>query len=154
MEVGKDATTGLYGLKVDEISTFGKMADSFTVRFTVCNITACGTGWTPIVAYKAGQCVAEESVQISNDTFAFATVSVYPNPFEDMIRIEWESDNEEVNLQVLDQYGTTIWTANAATGKSDSRYYITLEGVVLPKGIYYYRLIVNGDVASGKISKR
>lgn len=154
MEVGQDPTTGLYGLKVDEISAFGKTAESFTVRFKVCHTAACGTGWTPLVAYKGGQCIARDSVEILQETSAFASVSVYPNPFEDRIRFEWSSSNDEVNLKVLDQYGTVIWNANAANGKDDSGYYITLPGAALPKGIYYYLLMVDGNIASGKISKR
>ncbi|MEX1239211.1 MAG: SprB repeat-containing protein, partial [Cyclobacteriaceae bacterium] len=58
MEFGKDPTTGLYGLKVDDINGFGKEGESFTVRFTVCKANDCElSGWDPTVAYKAGLCV-------------------------------------------------------------------------------------------------
>ena len=54
---GKDPTTGVYGLKIDDISGFGEGSpDNFTIKFTWCSDNSCdktlGT-----VAYKYGQCV-------------------------------------------------------------------------------------------------
>lgn len=55
---GKDPTTGVYGLKIDNISGFGdKGADSFTVKFTWCSDNASCTKQLGVVSYKAGQCV-------------------------------------------------------------------------------------------------
>ena len=62
-----DPTTGLGGLKVDDISGFGKDPDftSFKVWFTFCPDETCDENagcLTPRAAYKAGQCVYYEDI--------------------------------------------------------------------------------------------
>jgi hypothetical protein len=52
---GKDPKTGVYGLKIDDISGFGQ-GDSFTIKFTWCSDNSC-TKTLGTVAYKYGQCV-------------------------------------------------------------------------------------------------
>jgi len=54
---GKDPTTGVYGLKIDDISGFGEGgAESFTVKFTWCSDNSCEKE-LGVVSYKAGKCV-------------------------------------------------------------------------------------------------
>ena len=54
---GIDPTTGVYGLKIDDISGFGEDgADDFTVKFTWCSDSSC-TKDLGVVSYKAGRCV-------------------------------------------------------------------------------------------------
>ena len=62
MVFGKDKTTGVYGLKVDNISGFGEgRADSFTLKFTWCSSSSC-TRELGVVAYKAARCVAYDTI--------------------------------------------------------------------------------------------
>jgi hypothetical protein len=153
MEYGKDPTTGLFGLKVDGINDFGKDVDSFIVRFTVCESNGCDlAAWDPRVAYKAGLCVGIETTEIGAAASSGGRVSVYPNPFNETINFEWMATQENVNLQIIDQYGNTISTTTEPSGKS-AGYYITLESSGLPRGMYYYRLTVDGTTFFGKISK-
>ena len=152
MEIGKDPTTGLYGLKVDEINQFGKEADSFTVRFTLCGSASCLTGWSPAVAYKAGLCVGHEDADLEQ-TASAERVSAYPNPFSETINFTWEAASEKVNLQVMDQHGNIVSDIHTPTGDAGG-YFITLESAHLPKGMYYYKLSVDGQTYRGKISKR
>ena len=58
MVIGKDRTTGVFGLKVDNISGFGERGrkDSFIVQFTWCSTGSCARE-LGVVAYKAGTCV-------------------------------------------------------------------------------------------------
>ena len=150
MEFGKDPTTGLYGLKVDDISNFGKDVDSFTVRFTLCESSKCDlSSWNPKVAYKAGQCVGLDRVEIDHH----GSVSVYPNPCFESINFRWHAVHEDVKLQIIDQCGNTVSTVTKPTSIGDA-YYITLESSGLPKGMYYYRMTVDGKTFNGKISKR
>jgi hypothetical protein len=153
MVLGKDPTTGLYGLKVDGINYFGKEESSFTVRFTVCENNDCNlTDWNAGVAYKAGQCVAFESVEIEASAFT-TMVSVYPNPFNDQIHFEWSIKKENVKLDIIDQYGNPVSAATQFTNGAGG-YNITLESSSLPKGMYYYRLTMDGKMYTGKITKR
>lgn len=57
--IGKDPTTGITGLKFDNVNNFGKgYKKSFTVRFTLCGDNSCRPGcWEPRVAFKAATCV-------------------------------------------------------------------------------------------------
>jgi len=64
---GKDPTTGIYGLKIDDIEGFGeKGADSFTIKFTWCSDNTCEKK-LGVVAYKAGQCVDYETLKYNPD---------------------------------------------------------------------------------------
>jgi len=154
MEYGKDPTTGLYGLKVDGINDFGKDVESFTVRFTICESSECELSyWDPTVAYKAGLCVGIEMIETEQVSSANEPVSVYPNPFDEVIRFEWSASQQSVDLEILDQYGNSISRYTTPTGKSEGSY-ITLESSGLPRGMYYYRLVVDGKTFGGKISKR
>ena len=154
MEFGKDPTTGLYGLKVDDINGFGKAVESFTVTFTVCETTGCDLSeWTPEVAYKAGLCVGTETTNISPVSQTAEAVSVYPNPFNDRINFEWDSAYRAASLEIIDQYGNIV-CRQANTQTTSGGYVITLESSVLPKGMYYYRLTIDGKTFNGKISKR
>ena len=54
---GKDPTTGVYGLKIDDINGFGeKGADSFIIKFTWCSDSSCEKE-LGVVSYKAGLCI-------------------------------------------------------------------------------------------------
>jgi hypothetical protein len=65
MVFGKDRTTGVYGLKIDDINGFGDgKADSFTIKFTWCSSSSCEKE-LGIAAYKFGRCVAYDT--LSND---------------------------------------------------------------------------------------
>ena len=153
MVIGKDPTTGVYGLKVDNIHDFGKQAGSFTVRFTICQSNSCDTGWNPIVAYKAGQCVATENIVVDQPEVFTADVAAYPNPFNDMIRFEWRAAQEGMSLDIIDQYGNVAIHSTKATRSTDS-FYVNIESSSLPRGMYYYRLTIDGKTYNGKISKR
>ncbi len=60
---GKDPTTGVFGLKIDDIGGFGDNgADSFTIKFRWCSDASCEKKLA-IVSYKAGQCVDYDSLQ-------------------------------------------------------------------------------------------
>lgn len=152
MVFGKDPTTGLYGLKVDDINGFGKEVASFVVRFTLCGSNSCDlSAWKPTVAYKAGLCVSQETINLADAPAS--TVSVYPNPFEGSINFEWSASGENADLQIIDQYGNTV-CHTSSVGIDGNKYSIALDTPSLPRGIYYYRLTVGGRTFTGKVSKR
>lgn len=151
MEYGMDPTTGLYGLKVDDIDGFGKRADSFTVSFTICEEGSCDlSNWNPTLAYKAGLCVAKETIQPEAPS---SIVSVYPNPFEQSLKFEWDGRDEEATLLIVDQYGTTVGHTTDVV-QNGTRCSIMFGSAGLPEGIYYYRLAIGRNTYTGKISKR
>lgn len=154
MEYGKDPTTGLYGLKVDDINAFGKEEGSFTIRFTLCESGSCDLSyWNPMVAYKAGQCVGVETIQVEQGDPETARLAVYPNPFSDEVHFEWNATQEIVSLEIFDQYGNNV-SHSTRSETDDQGYHIILQSSKLPKGMYYYRMNVDGQIYHGKISKR
>lgn len=75
MVFGKDKTTGVYGLKVDDIGGFGEGgADSFTIKFTWCSSSSC-TKELGVVSYKFGQCVSYDTLSHEDDTDPTPTCS-------------------------------------------------------------------------------
>lgn len=61
MVFGKDRTSGVYGLKVDDISGFDP-GESFTIKFTWCSSSSC-TKELGVVASKFGQCVDVDTLK-------------------------------------------------------------------------------------------
>lgn len=82
MEVNiTDPTTGITGIKVDNIPGFGKDPEfsSFEVSFTFCPDQECEgeiACITPEVAYKAGQCIHYEQVEVDCEEVAPLSVTV------------------------------------------------------------------------------
>jgi hypothetical protein len=153
MVLGKDPTTGLQGIKVDDINHFGKATSSFTVRFTVCEGGACDlSGWDAVAAYKAGQCVGYESVDIGTPMTS-ELVSVYPNPFNEKINFQWSAKNKTAKLDIMDHYGNLVSTSTHFENL-DSGHKMILESSAYPNGMYYYRLTLDGKTYNGKINKR
>lgn len=75
MVFGKDRTTGVYGLKVDDINGFGERgADSFIIKFTWCSSNSC-TKELGVVAYKAGRCVDYDTLSHQDDPDTTQTCS-------------------------------------------------------------------------------
>jgi SprB repeat len=65
---GKDPTTGVYGLKIDNISGFGGSGTaSFTIQFTWCGDNSCSKQ-VGVVSYKAGQCVDYDTLTYTKPT--------------------------------------------------------------------------------------
>ena len=153
MVTGQDPTTGLHGLKVDNISSFGKEVESFTVRFTLCGSDCDVSMWRPEIAYKAGECVAIETISINAAAVPANSVAVYPNPFTEQINFEWQAGQEQMSLDIIDQYGNVVLHSNAPAEKTNG-YSLALESSSLPKGMYYYRMVVDGRTYSGKLTKR
>jgi hypothetical protein len=151
MGIGTDPTTGLTGLKVDDIHGFGKSNDSFIVRFTVCPQSTCDNEWNPVVAYKAGQCVGYDSVHTEQPNTTFA-LSVYPNPFADQVSFEWVAPaNGNSQLEILDQFGqrrALVFAGKVAKGSSYTQLW---NAAGLPNGFYYYKLTTGSGTVSGKV---
>ena len=68
-----------------------------------------------------------------------------------MINFEWNLPGADVNLEIIDQYGSTV--ARSSKTQPENQF-IRLDCSGLPHGIYYYRLTVDGRTYSGKVSKK
>jgi hypothetical protein len=73
-------------------------------------------------------------------------VSVYPNPFAESVSISLPASNSKIIFDLFDQQGRKLMTRLIS---SDQK--VSLQG--LNKGMYVYRLNVDGKIQSGKLVK-
>lgn len=150
MEFGKDPTTGVYGLKVDDIDEFGKKPESFTVTFTICD--GC-EDWEPVAAYKAGQCVAYDSLSVEGATATFS-LQAYPNPFAEKLNVNWTADaSEYVVLELVDQSGNSVSRLYEGYVQRGESYEVTLAAEQLRDRMYFYRYRSTSRLEYGKLLK-
>jgi hypothetical protein len=159
MVIGKDPTTGLYGLKVDGVDGFGKEVDSFTVKFTLCTEdAACKnkfTQWSPVVATKAGLCIAYDTLTLSSDENVRIGVKAYPNPFDDAVTFTWTADKDEyVSLDLIDKNGRKVKSVFEGFVTKGESYQVDWTTVSLSDDLYIYRYQAGSTVTYGKLFKR
>jgi hypothetical protein len=155
MEFGKDPTSGVYGLKVDDIQGFGGHTDSFTVRFTICGNSACENvlqGWDPMVAYKASTCVAYDTLE--NQPAATLKVTAFPNPFTEQLHFEWTTtEDTSTKLELLDQFGGSAKVIFDGRTERNEPQHLDVSTTGMSEGIYYYRFTSLGKIQYGKLIK-
>jgi hypothetical protein len=114
-KVYTDKNTGLTGIKVDNIPSFGKDASftEFTINLSLSTYSAecqelldC---WSPQVAFKAGQCVTKEAVS-QQCVPTSLNLTAYPNPAAESVRIDVADLNtdEEYSVEIFDTQGTPL----------------------------------------------
>lgn len=145
--IGKDPTSGLWGLKIDDISGFGEgdNADKFTINFTLCTTdTSCESiidNWDLAVAYKAGLCVTYDTLYVetninNNDLLA----SAYPNPFSESLTINLNTD-ESGSLMIMNNTGNIIYRKQISGSQKPQL--LDIDTSIWPNGTYYYKLETN-----------
>ena len=118
--VESDPTTGLTGLKVDDISDFGEIESpqSFTVKFSICQDFSCNNldlnvnCFAPQVAYKAGQCVDTEEVE------KLCKVSGYLES-SDVLCHGASTGSIDIIIEEGKAPFSYLWSNNATTAKLD-----------------------------------
>lgn len=153
MSIGTDPKTGVYGLKVDDISGFGKTEDRFTVTFTICSeSSSCEEkldGWEPLFAYKAGQCVAYDK---PDDESEEEPVCSYPNPFRDDIKFRWIcKEDDYVDLRIVDKTGKDVRHVFRGEVRKGKTYVFECSAADLREDLYIYRLTSKKKTVYGKL---
>jgi hypothetical protein len=83
-------------------------------------------------------------------------VSVYPNPFRDKVKFEWEaSKNDNVKLEIFDAHGKRVSVVYQGAVKAGQRYSFEWSANGCGKDRYfYYRYTSSKGVDHGKLVKR
>ena len=106
-----DPLSGVYGLKIDDISGFGyEGLTEFTINFEVCYTDGSLPEIIPVV-YKAGTCHCSQNLFTDADIDESGSLSVtaYPNPFYEEIKIKLSTPKDtEVEIAVYDLKGNKI----------------------------------------------
>ncbi len=151
--LGKDPTTGLTGLKVDNVNNFGSERDSFTLTFTVCGSGDCIKqleNWNPVVAYKAGQCIAYDTLTVGHGL----STCVYPNPFQGSVNFEVTCDrDDDVTIEVCDQFGRKVTESIETPVVRGEKKTITVQCDGLKESMYVYRIRSKDKTTTGKLMK-
>jgi hypothetical protein len=93
--------------------------------------------------------VQEICANLSNDVFENSSIQVFPNPFNDMIKIVQNSQNESVNIDLYDVSGKKILSQDFSNNEIENN---GLE--FLSKGIYFLKIqYVNGRFVTIKMLK-
>ena len=153
--IGKDPTTGLTGLKVDNVNNFGKTVGSFVLKFSVCySSQECAQllagGWNPVVAYKAGQCVAYDTTTVTSGSAS----TPYPNPFKNCFSIDLSSEHDDViSVELYDQYGRKACEPYVVPISAGDKKSITFDGSALLQNIYLYKVKTRSTITFGRLLK-
>ncbi|HOY49466.1 MAG TPA: hypothetical protein PK281_08700 [Flavobacteriales bacterium] len=144
MEIGKDPTTGLNGLKVDDIDGFGKEPATLKVTFTICGDYACKEtlkDWAPVVAYKAGQCIAIDTLGHDDDNGDDGVkVCAYPNPFHGNLKFDWKCNEDDyVELEIIDKCGRQVHQVYKGNVRKGESYSFECNDENLKEDMYIYR---------------
>ncbi|WP_160164094.1 T9SS type A sorting domain-containing protein [Nafulsella turpanensis] len=161
-----DPTTGLYGIKVDDIKGFSEN-ESFTVTYTLCSDgescqeaqNSCG----PLVAYKAGTCVyydrAEEGTATEQPGGGWGEIVIlpdfelYPNPYAEgqelNVKINDLSKESQATLTIISLTGTEVLRAETTVSPQNNVIRVLLNYV--PSGTYVVMLEVQGHVITKQL---
>lgn len=149
-ETGVDPTTGVDGLKVDNIENFGEGSEGedFMFSFELCS-GDCEEGSEVefVVAYKYGQCVSYDTINVSLETTTSSTA--YPNPASGSVNFSLSgrmSSSEYITIELYNPFGTMV---KMLKEKASSNFSMNVSD--LPADIYTYRIISDNAVETGKI---
>jgi len=85
---------------------------------------------------------------------ASSKVIIYPNPFNDKVSIKYTLDKDQpVNLMFYDIAGKQIGQSIIDTPQTAGEHEFIFDGSTLSKGIYIYKLSIDGAINTGKIIK-
>ncbi|HCW06203.1 MAG TPA: hypothetical protein DGG95_02435, partial [Cytophagales bacterium] len=152
--VGTDPTTGVTGLKVDNVNNFGDQPASITVEFTLCYSTDCATvlqNWNPVVSYKAGLCIAYDTISVQSGG---SVTTAYPNPFQSTFQIDvTATTNDVVSVDVCNQYDQKILSSISVPVTGNVKNQIKIDASALQPGIYIYKMRTSTSVYYGRVLK-
>lgn len=149
-EVYSDPTTGLSGLKVDDIPSFGKDPNMqpFIINFVLdsdnneCKDNYDLNCFAPVIAYKSATCVYKEvttSECYVEEEEQDYTVNTYPNPTSDFVKIDMKNCDKSASY-VADIYnfkGEKTCSYNIEKG-TDNEFLVDLRSK--KQGLYFLKL--------------
>ncbi len=149
----KDPTTGVYGLKIDDISGFGQGGeDVFQIEYSAC-FTNGLPEYFPIV-YKAANGYEIEMLYLTSTDEGDDNleVSVFPNPFKEKVRLKLLSGKDtDVAIDIYDIYGNKVKRVYEGTLLSNIPYTVEYDGDGTTERILFYKVFTGEEVIEGKL---
>ncbi len=159
MEINStDPKSGIYGIKVDEISGFNQFNNEITVSFGICNNQL---PQETRIAFKAGQCLdileynrPGSQINETYDSQEKVSLKVYPNPSPSNVTFSFKvTQTEIVNIELFDIAGNKIETVFEGEALKNMEYKIPVQLNRSHERLFYYKLEAGKEIKSGKILK-
>ncbi len=163
-----DPTTGVYGLKIDDISGFGQNGeDMFQITFLACFSDGLPE-YLPI-AYKAAngyeiqmlylinsdeEIILTQELATSGADENYLNVSVFPNPFKDKVSIKMLSGTTtDVVIDIYDISGNKVKRIYEGKLQSEDPLTVEYNGEGTTERVLFYKVFTNSEVVEGKLLK-
>lgn len=173
--IGYDPTTGLEGIKYDNLSNFGQNGQyTLDVIYVVCpeGGVCLNEVCNPLMVYKMGTCLVYDNA-VNNgggnarigtfddeqaEVLSMETVTAHPNPFSNTTDLEMSLEEEgNVIISIISETGYEVFSTEINKVAEGSFTYSwngkDSQGNDLPNGLYYCKVLVNNQVQVLKLSK-
>lgn len=159
MEINStDPKSGIYGIKVDNISGFNQYNSEMTVTFGVC------TNQLPQntrIAFKAGQCLdivdysrTDSQSEKTTEQKGIVNLQVYPNPSPSNVTFSFSvPETTQVTIDLYDIAGNKIETIFEGEALKNMNYRIPAQLNRSHERLFYYKMQAGKEIRSGKILK-
>jgi hypothetical protein len=155
----KDAYSVPYGLACVSVYQFSQLTDTLTndPKLLIClgssHSSATGgtnkpNAWGIPTAHVFSACnsCADVALQENNP----AVISLFPNPFPDVVQIRWVSGKKPRSVMIFDNMGRVVRHENLEQVAASSH---TISLAALPAGSYMARIMYSGSVIVQKLIK-
>lgn len=139
----QDPNNGLWGVKVDDIQDFGEnpLPDSFQLGFIFCpDDDYCvdwQSFWDPVVAYKAGQCIIYDTLDLTSLPNYQPKVGMYPNPSSGTLFTEFTMPGPgNARIEIIDLFGNRLMIPMVASFDRQQRVHKQVDVSTLTPGLY------------------
>ncbi|PHN06930.1 DUF7619 domain-containing protein [Flavilitoribacter nigricans] len=126
---------------VDEVRSHGFVSYRIQARAdlepntTVDNTAHIYFDFNPaIVTNTTRSTLVDELVAVRNPIIDTRNAHVFPNPFNQLARLDWDDPSGSYRLMLFDGTGKLLSTATVSGGQHQ------LDGTALPPGLYFFRL--------------
>jgi hypothetical protein len=155
-----DPQSGIYGIKIDEISGFGSTGnEEITIRFDICNVENPQHYFR--IAFKAGPCLDISTNQVTTNISAIQNTDnnkvnllVYPNPVTSKVTFDFSVSNTiPVNIYLYDMSGNIFQQICNQTAEKGVKYTISTPINKNTNQIFFYKLVAGDQSLEGKLLK-
>lgn len=155
-----DPQSGLYGIKIDEISGIESSDDSLIVRFNLCGTESIVTDFR--FGFKAGQCFDIVEVETSEATQNLKSIhkagninlNVYPNPASSYVTFDFSvTQSMQVTIELFDSHGNKVDEVFNKQAEMNIDYKTSSQFNNSADRLFFYKIKAGNKNFGGKIMK-
>lgn len=154
---------GVFSLSFTGSESFGKEIDLYLHDKEKSTYTNLRTTSTYAFSYPAAFTTktrfellltnsASQVLDLGNERALMSEIQVFPNPASHSVTFHFGlSKGSEINIEVYNLSGQLVYTSNSKQGQGLHDTVWQFEKDKVTKGIYFYKVNVNGEIHDGKI---